>query len=151
MPANNQAQPGVVADPYRNYRFRIEIQGVEQGHFAECHGLAARVQPIRYREGGDPGAVRLIPGQVEYAEVSLRYGLTDSYDLWDWFQFGVDGIVDRRNVSIIVLAPDHSMDAARWNLERCWPCEWRGAPLNGLSNEVAIESVTLAYERLTRE
>ena len=51
-----QAQPGVLADPYRNYNFRIEVQGVEQGHFAECHGLAPRVEPIRYREGGVPGS-----------------------------------------------------------------------------------------------
>ncbi|MBK8978600.1 MAG: phage tail protein [Planctomycetes bacterium] len=150
MPTDNQAQPGVVADPYRNYNFRIEIQGVEQGHFAECHGLAARVRPIRYREGGMPGAVRMIPGQVEYSEVTLRYGLTDSPELWNWFQLCVDGRVERRNVTIVVLSPDAATDAVRWDLERCWPCEWRGAPLDGLGNEVAIESVTLVYERLAR-
>jgi phage tail-like protein len=146
----NPAQPGVAVDPYRNYNFRIEIDGVEQGHFAECHGLAARIRPIRYREGGVQGAVRVIPGQVEYGELTLRYGLTDSQELWAWFQLCIEGRVERRNVTLVVLSPDSAVDAVRWDLNECWPCEWRGAPLEGLGNEIAIESVTLVYERLNR-
>ena len=139
MPEQDHTQPGNLVDPYSNYRFRIEINGIEQGHFAECHGLAARVRPIRYREGGHQGAVRVLPGQVEYAEVTLRYGLTDSRELFDWFQAGVEGRVERQNVTLVVLSHDHSTDAVRYDLESAWACEWRGSPLDGVGNEVAID------------
>jgi len=138
MAEQNQAQPGTAVDPYRNYNFRIEIQGVDQGHFTECHGLAARVRPIRYREGGDQGSVRAIPGQVDYAEVTLRYGLTDSAELWNWFQSTVTGRVERKNVTIVVLSADAATDAVRWDLEDSWPCEWRGTPPDGRGNEDTV-------------
>jgi len=36
----------------------------------------------------------------------------------------------------------------RWNLIGAWPCEWSGAPLDALGKELAIESLSLAYDQL---
>ena len=38
----------------------------------------------------------------------------------------------------------------QWNLAQAWPCEWRGAELDALGREAAIESLTLAYDTLER-
>ena len=88
--------------PYRAYNFKLAIQGVTEGHFVECSGLGVRVEPIRYQEGGST-TVHQIPGPIDYGDVTLRYGLTASRELWDWFMAGVQGKVDRRNVSILML------------------------------------------------
>ena len=93
-------------DPYRAYNFKLKIGESEVGHFTECSGLGARVQAIPYRESGDSQVVRHIPGHVEYAEVTLRYGLTDSQDLWEWFMGAVQGRVQRKNVTIVMLGSD---------------------------------------------
>ena len=98
-------------DPYRAYDFKLDINGVTEGHFTECTGIGVDVDPIRYREAGQGQIVRQLPGQVTYHEISLRYGLTDSKTLWEWFQSAVDGVVERKNVSIIQLA---SMAAAKY-------------------------------------
>ncbi|MFL5755747.1 MAG: phage tail protein [Chloroflexota bacterium] len=143
------AAPGVFIDPYRAYSFRLEIQGVTQGHFIECTGLGIRVHPIRYQEGGG-NVIHQIPGPLEYGDVTLRYGLTASHELWDWFMGIVQGRVERRNVSILMLDTDGATEVVRWNLVNAWPSEWRGAALDALARDVAIESLTLVFESLQR-
>lgn len=146
----NEAQPGSWVDPARNFNFRIEIHGVEQGHFTECHGLGARLEPIPYREGGLSQVVRAIPGQLTLMEVTLRWGFITSTEMWEWFLRVMEGQVERRHVTIVILDAPGTQAVARWNLIDCWPSTWRGTPLDALGNEVAMESATLVYERLTR-
>jgi phage tail-like protein len=137
-------------DPYRAYNFKLIIQGVTEGHFTQCTGLGVKVEAIKYREGGNNQVVRRIPGRVEYDDVTLRYGLTDSRDLWDWLMTAVNGEVERKNVSIAMLGPEGSEEVLRWDLINAWPSEWRGAPLDALSHEMAIESLVLVFDRLER-
>lgn len=147
------AAPGganAVVDPYRAYNFKLVIQGVTAGHFTECSGLGAKVEAIRYREAGAGQVVRRVPGRVEYADVTLRYGLTASTELWEWFTSAVRGSVQRKNVSILILGSDGATEMMRWDLLNAWPSEWRAAPLDALRNEVAIENLTLVYETLAR-
>lgn len=144
------AETGRVVDPYRAYNFKLEIQGVTKGHFTECSGLGVKVSDIKYREGGVSQVVRRLPGRVEYADVTLKYGLTSSSELWAWFMKSISGNVERRNVSIIMLQPDGVSEALRWDLMSAWPSEWNGAPLDALSQEAAIETLTLVFEGLER-
>lgn len=144
----SEAQPGVRQDPVRAYNFRLAIQGVVQGHFTRLDGLGVRVTPILYREAGLNSTVRTIPGRVEYGPVTLSYGLSTSTELIDWLYAAVDGKVDRRNVSLSMLDDAASGEVRRWDLLNAWPCEWSGALLDSMGQELAIESLTLAYDRL---
>jgi phage tail-like protein len=144
------AQPVAAVDPYRAYNFKIEIQGVAEGHFTECSGIGVSVHAIRYREGGTGQVVRRLPGPIDYSDVTLRYGLTSSPDLWNWFQSGVKGKVERRNVSIVLVDNDGVTEVTRWNLVNAWVSAWRGALLDALSREAAIESVTLVFDSLEK-
>src|SRR4051812_35512598 len=148
--AATAAQPGTFVDPLRAYNFKLQIQGVTEGHFTEVAGLEIEVHPIRYREGGGGPVVHVLPGPVRYGDVTLRYGLTTSTELWDWFMGAVNGRVERRNVSILMLDTSGTTEVARWDLTNSWPSRWRGAPLDALQREVAIESVTLVFETLQR-
>ena len=47
-------------DPYRGYRFRIEIDGIDRGGFREAWGLDATQDPIEYREGTEPITARKV-------------------------------------------------------------------------------------------
>ena len=144
------AQTGVWTDPYRAYNFKLEIQGVTEGHFTECSGLGVKVDVISYREGGASQIIHRLPGQVSYADITLRYGLTNSRQLWEWFLTSMRGKVERRNISIVLLDSDGVTEAMRWNLINAWVSEWRGSVLNASAHEVAIESMTLVFETLER-
>ncbi|MBW7882846.1 MAG: phage tail protein [Caldilineaceae bacterium] len=139
-----------LADPYRAYNFKLDIAGVTEGHFTQCSGLGVKVEAIKYREAGNAQVVRHIPGPVDYAAVTLRYGLTNSQELWQWMLSAVQGRVERKNVSIIMLDSEGTNEVMRWNLNDAWPSEWNGAPLDALSREIAIESLTLVYDTLER-
>ena len=145
-----EAQPGARVDPYRSYNFKLDIKEVTQGHFTGCTGLGIKVENIKYREGGLSQVVRQIPGRVEYGEVRLHYGLTSSSQLWDWFMKAVDGEVERKHVSVVIYGSNGIAPVLQWDLIDCWPAEWRGAPLDALGHEIAIESLTLVYETLKR-
>jgi phage tail-like protein len=144
-----ETQEGFV-DPYGAYNFKLEIQGIESARFTECSGLGAKIHSTEYREGGISQVVHHLPGPVRYGDVTLRFGLTSSTELWEWFMAAVAGNVTRKNVSIVVLQSDGVQEAVRWNLENAWPTEWRGAALDALGQEVAIESITLVFESLER-
>jgi phage tail-like protein len=141
-------QPGTVVDPYRAYNFKLVVQGVVQGHFTRVDGLGMKIDRILYRAGGENSTVRVIPGQVEYSVVTVRFGLTDSTELLRWLFAAADGRVERRNVSLAMLDDAGSTEVRRWNLIGAWPCEWYGAPLDALGKELAIETLSLAYDRL---
>jgi phage tail-like protein len=144
------AHPGAFIDPYRAYNFKLMIQGVTEGHFTACTGLGVKVEVIKYREGGTNQVVHCIPGQVNYADVTLRYGLTSSHEVWDWLMAAMTGKVERKNVSILMLDSSGVTEVMRWDLINAWPTEWHGAALDALNREVAIETLTLVYETLQR-
>lgn len=141
-------QPGARQDPYRAYNFKFEINGTVQAHFVKIEGLGFTIQRILFRAGGEHAEVRSVPGRVEYNPVTLRYGLTDSADLMTWLFATVEGRVQRQNVSIAMLDDTGSREVRRWNLLGSWPCGLDCATLDALGNELAIESLTLAYDRL---
>ena len=148
--ADPSSAAGALADPYRAYNFKLEIQGVTEAHFTECSGLGVEIDSIEYREAGQGEVIRKIPGQVHYGDLTLQYGLTRSVELWEWLMSAVQGKVQRKNISIIMVDADGATEAFRWNLLNAWPSKWQGVPLNTMSQEIAIESITLVYEGLER-
>lgn len=135
-------------DPYSNYNFIVEIDGIAAAAFEECSGLAASVDVIEYREGGDKQSVaRKIPGRARFTNVTLKRGITTNRDLWQWFKDILNGVVDRRNVAVVLL-DSQQQPVVRWNLTNAWPAKWEGPPLKGKGTDVAIETLELAHEGL---
>lgn len=137
-------------DIYRSYNFVIDIQGVTSGYFTEVSGLSISVESIPYREGGGAPAVRKLPGRVDYGDVTLKWGMSESTELWEWLMTTVQGNVERKELSIILMAPDGQQENTRWNLHNAWPTAWRGAPLRGDAQGVAIETLIIAHEGIER-
>jgi len=145
------AQPGTYIDPYRSYNFRLEIGGVPEAYFHECANIGVKVQALKWRSGGNNQVVHRLPGRVEYGDVTLRYGLTKSSDMWKWLQTAVEGKVERKNISIVLLDNDGTTAVVTWHLNSAWISEWKGSTLNALGNEVAIEEMVLVFEELKRD
>lgn len=139
-----------VQDPYRAYNFKLLIGDMTEGHFMECSGMGIKINTIKYREAGNNRVVRKIPGPVEHGDIVLKYGLTNSDVLWKWFMSGVEGTVERKNITIQLLDSAGRTPVMQWDLIDAWASEWSGAHLDALGKEVAIESVTLVYENLIR-
>src|SRR4051812_3660595 len=104
-------------DPYRAYNFLLEIDGITRAGFRECSGLDVSADPIGDREESEGHTVRKLPGLVKYANISLKRGVTDDAELWRWCKKAIDGEVERKNGSII-LVDDAGAEKVRWNFPR---------------------------------
>jgi len=135
---------------YRNYGFFLELQGERAGYFIKVLDLGAELECIEYREGGLPAGVRKLPGRTRINDIRLEYGVTQSDALWRWLDAAVQGKVERRNVSIVLLGPDGLTEVVRWNLTNAWPCQVTLAHFDALGNDILVESMTLAAETLER-
>lgn len=135
---------------YRAYNFILDLGGGTVSYFTAINGLGVNIETIDYREGGAGPAVRKLAGRVSYDIIELKWGLTESTDMWDWLVTAINGEVTRKNISIILRDNDGVQEVTRWNLDNAWPCSWKGSPLDALKNEVAIETLCLAHEGLTR-
>jgi len=136
-------------DPYRNFCFLVEIDGITQAGFSDCSGFGASNDPIEYREGGENRTVRKLPGLTKYTNITLKWGLTDSRDLIDWFQKTVNGEIERKNGSIIVLDLE-GKEKVRWNFFNAWPTKWDGPDFSAKGTDVSIETLELAHEGIVR-
>ncbi len=143
-------QPGARIDPYRNFNFLVELEGIAQGNFTECSGLEATTEVIETREGGQNTTVRKLPGKTTYSDITLKWGLTESDELWTWRKKVLEGSVERKNGSIVVYDLANNEEVARWNFVSAWPTKWEGPSLNATGNEVAIETLVLAHEGIMR-
>lgn len=136
-------------DPFRNFNFHVEIEGIIHAGFTECTGFGASTDPIEYREGGENRTVRKLPGMTKYPNITLKWGLTDSRALYDWYKDVVDGKIVRRSGSIIVNDIDGA-EVMRYDFFEAWPTKWDGADFNAKGTDVAIEMLELAHERIER-
>lgn len=136
-------------DPYRDFRYLVEIEGIVQAGFSECSGFGSDVEVVEYREGGETSTVRKLPGKTSYPDITLKWGITDSRELYDWHLAAVNGAVERKSGSII-LQDDLGEEAVRWNFFEAWPSKWAGPSLNATGNAVAVDTLTVSCERVER-
>ena len=138
-------------DPFRNFKFRVEIDGVAEAAFSEVAIGETSTEAIDYREGNEPNHVRKLPGMTKYGNITLKRGVTDSQVIYQWHKDIVDGkIGDRRKSIAIVVIDEAGKDKARFVISECWPTKYDPSDLNGKGNEVFIEVLELVNEGIER-
>ena len=143
------AQTGQRVDPYGNFNFLVEIDGIVRAAFQQCSGFDSTIDVIEHREGGENTTPRKLPGMTKHSNIVLKWGLTDDADLYNWHRDVVNGRVQRRNGSIVLL-DRQGQERMRWNFVNAWPSKWDGPDFNAEGNDVAIETLELAHEGVTR-
>src|SRR5215469_12788719 len=108
------AQTGQRVDPYANFNFLVEIDGIVRAGFREVSGLDSTVEIHEFREGGDNTTMLKLPMKTKFSNIVLKWGLTDDMELPNWHTQVVKGIIQRKNGSIIVLDRQGNQKV-RWN------------------------------------
>jgi len=141
---------GERTDPFRSFNFKLDVDGIS-GSFRECSGLNADGAVVEYREGTDVArTVRKMPGLLTYGNITLKRGYTTNGDLWAWYRNIANGVMDRRNGTIILMDEQRN-EVLRWNIENAWIKKIEAPSFNATANEVAVESVELVHEGLMLE
>lgn len=141
-------------NPYAAFNFVVEIDGEQIAAFQEVSGLDSENTPIEYREGADAmNTVRKLPGIEKYPNLTLKRGITGSLALWDWRKEARDGagaFPPIRNVTVTLQNDVHD-GVMKWTLTNAWCSKLTGPTLNATGNEIAVETMELAYDRLDIE
>ena len=145
------------ATPIHVFRFQVDFAAdpgggsvpLCGGAFSECTGLEATMEPKVIKEGGGNYGAAQRPGQVTFATVVLKRGMTTSRDLWKWWELVTNRgkFAYRLTATIRVFAVDGSAVLA-WRLVKAMPVKLKAADLNARGTEVGIEELHLAHEGL---
>lgn len=145
------AQTGARVDPYGGFNFLVEIDGITRAAFQEASGFDSAIDVIDHREGGDNTTMRRLPGMTKYTNVTLKWGVTDDKELYDWHRQWVTGDpkAGRKNGSIVLLDRQGN-EKVRWNFLNAWPAKWTGPSFSAEGTDVAIETLEIAHEGIER-
>jgi len=70
-------------DPYRNFRFKVEIDGIQKAGFAEATIPDSTTDATDYREGTDlPYLQRKLSGLTKYGNITLKRGVSNDKAEW---------------------------------------------------------------------
>lgn len=135
-------------DPYKNFRFLLEIDGITQAGFSEVTVPDSTSNVAEYREGNEPITPRKLPGLTKYGNITLKWGMTDSLEIYNWRKQVEDGkIKDARKNVAVILWGDEGEPVGRWEFSQAWPIKYDAPDLNAKGNEVSIETLEIAHER----
>lgn len=135
--------------PHGKFRYKVEIDGLDAGGFSEVSGFDASIDIIEYREGDMVQTPMKIPGLKKYGNLTLKQGLADSMVLYEWIIAGVNGAVERKTITITLLDEEEA-PAASWQVINAWPTKYTAPDFNATSSEIAIETLEIAHEGMTR-
>jgi len=138
-------------DPLAAFNFQLEIDGITRAGFSECTGLNAEANVIEYREGNESLTTRKLHGLIKYGNVTLKWGVTQDPELFNWFKTVVDGDIDRKQTMSVVLLDEQRAEAVRWNIINAWPSKYVIPDMKSDGNEIAFESVELCHEGVERQ
>ena len=144
-------------NPYAQFNFLVDLgtgntDGPDAG-FQECSEIGMSIGVIEYRNGNDKAnSVRKLPGLAKAGNVTLKRGIIGSLELYKWIdQIRNGDSGGHRNVLIQLQNEDHTQVVLTWKLFGAFPVKHAGGPLYARGTHVAIEELTLAYERLELE
>ena len=106
--------------PYRNVRFRLSIDGINIAGFNQVTISESSADAIEYREGDHPPYLGKQPGLIKYTNVVLKKGITQSQDLYKWFNDVKNGKLERKK-AIIFLDDFAGKEVKKWVCTNCWP------------------------------
>jgi phage tail-like protein len=142
-------------DPLLAFTFGLEVQGIITGYFTEVSGVSSENEVVEHKVT-DPSThrehVQKVPGRIKWTDITLKRGVTNIMDIWDWRQMVVDGDMNkaRKNGSIILYDRSYS-EIARWDFTNGWPSKVTGPTFKADSNDFAVEELTIVHEGLVRK
>jgi phage tail-like protein len=149
------------AYPFTAFNFSVEINVPFIGPtlcsaaFSECDGLEMSMDVKTIREGGNNTEQIRMVGAVNYGTVTLKRGMTSSFDLWDWFDAQQHGNPAqlrkdiRGDADVVVLAADCKTELVRFTLKKCLLTKLKAPPLNAKDGTIAIEEMQLSYQAMS--
>ncbi|MEN0005013.1 MAG: phage tail protein, partial [Bacteroidota bacterium] len=120
--------------------------------FKEVSGLSVESSPEEVTEGGLNAYRHKLPTAAKYPNLMLKRGLVANSKLRRWIEKAINDFEFQPTQVTIELLDQFNQKSGSpkalmsWVLHNVWPVKWEATGLDSMSNEVAIESLELAYD-----
>jgi phage tail-like protein len=147
--------------PFTSFNFAVEINVPFIGPklcnaaFSDCDGLDMTMDIKTIREGGNNTQQIKLVGAVNYGTLTLKRGMTNSFDLWDWFDAQQHATPSqlrkdlRGDVDVALSSSDHRKELVRFRLRRCLLLKLKAPVFSAKDGTVAIEEMQISYESMS--
>jgi phage tail-like protein len=143
--------------PYVQFNFLVNLgdgvtEGAEAG-FQEMSNVGMEVTVSEYRNGNDKeNGVRKIVGLNKATDVTMKRGVIGSLNLYRWLDDIRSGDQNAfRTIVIQLQNENHTEVVQTWTLKRARIIKHISGPFNAKGTDVAMEELTVSYERLEME
>jgi phage tail-like protein len=111
------------------------------------------VTVAEYRNGNEKeNSVRKITGLNKATDVTFKRGVIGSLNLYQWLDDIRNGDQNAyRTVTVQLQNEDHTATVQTWKLLRARIIKHVSGPMNAKGTDVAMEELTVSYERLEME
>ena len=137
-----------MSEPALSLTYKCTIDGIiSLGTWTKIEGLGYAYDVTEYREGGVNGYIHKIVGPLKYENVRLSRPVdSDSEMIGLWLAANLIKIVPQ---TMAISALDSKGDeVTQWNLVNVVPVKWSGPSLDVNGNQIATETLELAYEEM---
>ena len=137
-----------MGEPALSLTYQCIIDGIiSLGTWTKIENLSFAYAVEDYREGGLNTYTRKIIGPLKYENVRLSRPVdSDSMLIAIWLTANLVKIVPQ-TMSIIAL-DSAGNEVTQWNLSGVVPVKWTGPTLDVNGNQVAMETLELAYDEM---
>jgi phage tail-like protein len=132
---------------YMNYTFSVEVQGCEAARFTECTGLQIETKNAGDMfVGGRNGASVPQYGYTTVAPITLKYGVSLTDQLWNWYQKVRQGDIHYMVVTITLHNSNEGVKGGnvQWILQDALPVKYAGSALSASASAYTIDAFTIA-------
>jgi phage tail-like protein len=143
--------------PLPAFHFAVAFGATPQkpnSSFQEVSGIGSEMTTEPLQEGGENRYVLQLPKGTKNTNLSLKRGVAEvSSELVAWckavLEGGLNTAIVPKTVLVHLLGGEGEM-ACTWSFDRAYPVKWSVAGFNAMRNELALETVELAYASCTR-
>ena len=136
--------------PMTKFRFEVDFgNDLKKVSFQEVSGMDVENQIVEYRKSNSPlFSTEKMPGIVKCGNVTMKRGVfVNDNTFWSWRSQIAMNTIKRMTVTIRLL-DESGYTTMQWQLNNAWPTKITSTDLKSEGNEVAVESLEIAYEQL---
>ena len=138
-----------MGDPAVSIAYNVTIDGfIPLGLWTKIEGLGMEYQVTEYREGGVNGYMHKLVGPLKFTNLRLSRPVDATSPLvMMWLASNQMAVLPQTMAITAMTAGGEAITT--WNLVGAVPVKWTGPQLDIMSNNVATETLEVAYQEIS--